>query len=390
MGWNSNTGIMTAPLNINPGGDIEKAVHYNSGDLGTCIKNGVINKWAKWKPERNNSIAPLTLAQRQADSFGFNLTKFTDISTLRANFGTQWDYLLPEGLPNGGRFRFYDFLNTTVSSSGYNENAACFFRRSASTFPSTYIIGTGGEYGLRFIAQWEPESQLESTNPGSIKRSEILSDPTNPLSATLANTYFGILMYHPNWSGIKLKTDSSVVGSNTYTSTVMFDDATELQNFPSDVTVYPVFSVESATTVTSTIPRGGLIALPMGSYVLNVLSPSTVVQFVPNLSATYWRARLTLSGSIGIVTTGELSTVSGVTYNVYRATSLSDKTGAQIGVTQSYGYAITEDSPWVLDPYSIMVDRPDYIRVVITGYVSGSTTITSDINIQVTEGQPQI
>lgn len=379
MGWNSSTKIMTAPLNINTGGDIQQAVNYNSGDLGDCIVNGEITKWAKWKPERNSKIGPLTFAERQANFFGFKLTKFTTISAIVAGYGDEWEYLRPRGLTTyNERFRFYDFLNTTVSNSGYNKNAECFFRRSVSTFPSSYILGQGG---LRFIAQWHPESQLDSTKPGSVKRSEILTNPANALSPSLANCYFGIILYHSYWDAPKIKTTSSVIGSSSYTSEVDIVDS-ELQNFPSSVSVYPVFSTESYTSVSTTLPHDGVFALPMSPFTLEVMSPSTVVQLTADIQATYMRARVSLVGTIGMVTSGAITTVTGVSYNVYRASSLTDKTGAQIGVTQSYDTPLTSET--TLDvAYTIITDNPGFLRIVITGYVSAETTVMKDFNIEI-------
>lgn len=382
MPYNSSTGIINAPLNINTSGDIQQAVNYNSGDLGDCIKNGTINEWAKWKPVRSDKIGPLTFAERQEKSFGLNLTKFTTISDLRAGYSEQWGYLRPRGLSNNERFRFYDFLNTTISSSGYNKNAGCFFDVNHSIFPSSYIRGQGG---LRFIAQWTPESQLDSSKPGSIKMSELLSDPSNSLSATLANTYFGILMYSPYWDNIKLKTSGSVVGSNSQTAEVMFADV-ELQNFPSGVTVYPVFAVNSATSIVETFPRSGIIALPMSPFPLEVLSPETVVQFAPTITARFVRREIDLSGRIEITTNIPSTVISGVNYNVYWADSETDKTGAQLGATVSYTETLTVNNYLPVDQ-PIISTRPDYVRIVITGYLSGDTTITKDYNIPVQWGE---
>lgn len=384
MPYNSSTGIINAPLNINTSGDIQQAVNYNSGDLGDCIKNGTINEWAKWKPVRSDKIGPLTFAERQEKSFGLNLTKFTTISDLRAGYSEQWAYLRPRGLANNNneRFRFYDFLNTTISSSGYNKNARCFFNINTSVFPSSYVRGQGN---LKFIAQWNPESQLDSSRPGSIKMSELLSDSSNSLSPTLANTYFGILMYSPYWNNIKLKTSGSVIASDDYTAEVSFSDQ-ELENFPSGVTVYPVFAVNSATSIVETFPRSGLIALPMSPFPLDVLSPETLVQFAPTITATFNRREIDLEGKIEITTNVSSTVISGVNYNVYWADSETDKTGAQLGATVSYTETLTVNNYLPVDQ-PIISTRPAYVRIVITGYLSGDTTITKDYNIPVKWGE---
>ena len=386
MGWNSNTGIMTAPLNINTGGDIQQAVNYNSGDLGDCIVNGTINKWAKWKPQRSSKIGPLTLAERQATFFGFKLTKYTDMSTFEAGYAEEWSYLRPRGLTTyNERFRFYDFLNTTVSSSGYNKNAACFFRQSASTFPKEYVIGSGG---LSYIAQWEPESQLDSYYPGSVKPSDIKTDPNNNLSPTIGDCYFGILMNHSYWSSPKIKTASTYVTQSgyTYTSTVTFSDS-ELQNFPSGVTVYPILSIDPISTISTDIPRSGIYALPgavgssASSSTIDVKPATTMYQIiVRQATAAFVAARLNVSVTVGLYST-VADTIGRLNINVYQASSMEDKTGEQIGSTENIdGVTTTQDQTW---EQNYRITRPDYIRVVIIGSPSQGTQIISDFNLAV-------
>lgn len=378
MPWNSSTKIMTAPLNINKGGDIQQAVNYNSGDLGDCIVNGTINKWAKWKPERNSSPAPLTLEERKEDNWGLKLTKFTNMSDLISGYTGEWKYLRPRGASYDERFRFYDFLNTAITSNGYNKNASCFFRRSASTFATSYILGQGG---LRFIAQWEPESQLESSRPGCVKRSEIRIDPLSEAAGTLADTYFGVIMYSTYWDAPKIKTSSSVVGSNTYSSEVSFSDS-ELQNFPSSVSVYPIFSVSAITSLQNSFPHAGVFALPMSPFSLEVRGAETATQIVvPTAAATFARAALNISMIVELYST-VITDIGPLSIDIYRATSMDDKTGAQIGATDwIYGVTTTESQQYT---NSYRISRPDYIRVVITGSVSATTQITADFNLAVT------
>ena len=371
---------MTAPLNINGNGDIQRATGVNSGDLGYCIVNGTVNKWAKYKPERSVKIMPLTFEDRIENSFGLKITKFTNLADLIAGYIGEWSYLTPRA-SSTDRFRFFDFTNPSdITATGYCGKAGCFFRRSASTFPTTYYTGSGG---LTFIAQWEPETQFERTAPASIRRSEIRIDPSDPNSATLADTYFGVLIYSPYWQNPMIKTSTTAVGSETYTSSVSFTD-TELQNFPSSVSVYPVFSPTAIGSVSSVFPAAGLFALPMSPFDLQVRSVDSYVALDARVEAKYKRGRVYLSGAITMNTNRPGTVVTGVSYNVYTATSMQDKTGAQIGATQSYSTPLTEDNELTVD-YPIQVERPDYLRIVVTGFV-GDTELTSDFNIGVTDG----
>lgn len=387
---------MTAPINVNRGGDIQQAVEYESPDLGDCIASGEINRWAKWKPLRLNKIGMLTTDERKENNWGLKLTKFTTISALVSGYSTEWTYLRPNG-GTSQRFRISDFLNTSVSSSGYNKNARCFFEKEQSVFPTTYIKGTGG---LSFIARWTPESQLDSSAPGSIKLSEIRINPSSEVSAALSSAYFGVIFYHANWNNIIIKTSATSFETDGYTSTVTFSD-TDLQNFPSGVTVYPILSVNAISTIQYTFPSAGVFALPTSTskasssapadadpITIDVMSADTLVQFNPNIEAYFQVKTLYLNGTIGIVTnsSGSSVSVSGVSINIYSASSMTDKTGTQIGTTYIFDDSVTVSSPLVVDPddqFHYRVTRPDYIRIVITGYVSGETTIERDYNIGV-------
>lgn len=122
---------MTRPLNINAMGDIEQAVKYNSSDLGACIVNGTINKWAKWKPQSSAVIGELSLLDRQQSYWGFsvngddairfyNLDDVLDQAMVKQG---DWTYIRP-GTNLTDRFRMFDFLNpSNHSGSGYNANA---------------------------------------------------------------------------------------------------------------------------------------------------------------------------------------------------------------------------------------------------------------------------
>lgn len=371
---------MTGPLNINIGGDIQRASGENSGDLGTCFINGNWNKWAKWKPEHNQLIPPLTLEDRKENNFGLVITKFTTLEALRTGYSGQWAYIRPRV---GDRFHHNDLLNPSdESATGYNYNAACFFRLSASTFPKSYYRGAGG---LTFRAQWEAESSV----PGSIQRSEIRLDPGSPDSSVMSSMYFGVLLWHSSWSNPSIKTASTPIGTGTGSSDVTISDS-ELQNFPGTVEVYPVIS---PTAITSDIfagstpfPSAGLFALPMSPFALQIKDVTSVVAFTADIQAVFKRGRVLLNGNIGMTSTGEITTLNGISYNVYAATSLTDTTGAQIGVTQSYGATPLTTTTTLPVEYGIPTTRPDFIRIVITGYAS-DTQFSGEFHFAVTNDE---
>ena len=379
MPWNDTTKIMTGPLNINIGGDIQRASGENSGDLGTCFVNGNWNKWAKFKPERNQLIPPLTLEDRKENNFGLVITKFTTLEALKSGHSGQWAYIRPQV---GDRFHHNDLLNPAdESATGYNGNAVGFFRESASTFPKSYYRGAGG---LTFRAQWEAESSV----PGSIQRSEIRLDPGSPDSSVMSSMYFGVLLWHSSWSNPSIKTASTPIGTGTGSSDVTISDS-ELQNFPGTVEVYPVIS---PTAITSDIfagstpfPSAGLFALPKGAFALQIKDVTSVVAFTADIQAVFKRGRVLLNGNIGMTSTGEITTLTGISYNVYAATSLTDTTGAQIGVTQSYSTPLTTTTTLPVE-YGIPTTRPDFVRIVITGYAS-DTQFSGEFHFAVTNDE---
>lgn len=186
MPWNDTTKIMTAPLNINGQGDIQKATGCDSGDLGQCIVNGTINRWAKWKPQRSTKIAPLTLAERTADHFGLSLTKYTTVADLMAGVQADggWAYLQPRD--NGSdKYRMYDFLNASdITATGYNGNSKSFL--DYLDVPSIYFNGAGG---TNMTAEWVLDSRLPV---GNILMSDI-SD-MDGLGTAFDDLYLGFLI----------------------------------------------------------------------------------------------------------------------------------------------------------------------------------------------------
>ena len=134
MGYSN--GIITAPVSVY---DIRNAVSHSSGDIGTLISNGSINKWAKYKPVRNASIDTvsgqwdynnnrwLTSATwwKGSGNCGLSVQAFTEFGNSLSTPGTfmyklingqlPWDYQRPGG-GSQQPFRFQDFAQ-------YNRNA---------------------------------------------------------------------------------------------------------------------------------------------------------------------------------------------------------------------------------------------------------------------------
>lgn len=117
MGWNAETKRMTEGVHIH---DVKAALGYNSLHLGTIIKNGTINKWAKYKPYRSASPKVLSDAERGASGIAWGMSFPQLTSPTGAILGNRlytyydsdpasaaedrmngWAYLRPRGVYSG-------------------------------------------------------------------------------------------------------------------------------------------------------------------------------------------------------------------------------------------------------------------------------------------------
>lgn len=130
-GWDDTNKLMYPPLNINSGGDIQQALASGYKDIGGAIRNGTINKWAKYKPVRSSQVGWVS---RTIDitSFGFGTfpgaTSFQQLLNLYNGYDAAglidhssdtpdawdngWQYKRPRGGGSGYTeyFRFSDFV----------------------------------------------------------------------------------------------------------------------------------------------------------------------------------------------------------------------------------------------------------------------------------------
>ena len=131
-----SNGIVNAPVTVY---DIRNAVSHSSGDIGTLIGNGSINKWAKYKPVRNASINTVSgqwdysnnkwLSSatwwKGSGNCGLSIQAFTEFGNSLTTPGTfmyklingqlGWDYQRPGG-GSQQPYRYADFAQ-------YNRNA---------------------------------------------------------------------------------------------------------------------------------------------------------------------------------------------------------------------------------------------------------------------------
>ena len=113
-------------------GDISSALGISSLDIGTLIKTGgeqgLINKYARYKPFRSSSANLSTFAQYesalQAAYFGLTIPDSANYSNFRQNYATtmKWTYAYPRGLDSYSEwYRMLDFKGYTLPSEVQRE-----------------------------------------------------------------------------------------------------------------------------------------------------------------------------------------------------------------------------------------------------------------------------
>lgn len=132
MPWNNTTKMMTGPVSL---ADISQAVGYASGDLGTLLRNGVINKWAKFKPVRRAPVGyndqldtgnPLTATEWKSTAdwwrgddghCGLSIEEATALGSFNSGFiyklrsgQLPWNYVRPQGPILVQTYRDFDFF----------------------------------------------------------------------------------------------------------------------------------------------------------------------------------------------------------------------------------------------------------------------------------------
>ena len=226
---------------------ISQSVH----DLGTLCKNPSINKWARYKPVRSTSWAPLTEAELAALGYGISIPVFSSLTDFvnSVNMLTpEWTY--SQVFASTHRYRISDFWNaTTRANDGYNHGANPPYGR-------LYLTGTSTQVTMRF----EPTIQHQYAD----LTVDILRLTAGGLTNTLGSMYLGAHVYNET-DGSWLN-QSPYVNANTFsTGTFDADDTgkalTWQQNLINKtVRVYPFLTIYRDVTTSGNriIPFDGL------------------------------------------------------------------------------------------------------------------------------------
>ena len=159
MSYNATTHIITAPVSIY---DVQRALSHSSNDLGTLIRNGNINMWAKWKPIKAPVIGLITseIMRTTEGVYRYGIKRNAgSIPLWNPSTGELshdvWTYDRPTGA-SASPYRLADFGNwDTHANPGYYHNAPCPVRVA---FPNPAEINvtdnaTGTTMGFVFTFQ---------------------------------------------------------------------------------------------------------------------------------------------------------------------------------------------------------------------------------------------
>ena len=74
MGYNTTTGVISAPVSI---ADVQQALGDASNDLATLCTSNKINKWSFYKPVISSKLFDLTDVDIERADSGFQFSEYT-------------------------------------------------------------------------------------------------------------------------------------------------------------------------------------------------------------------------------------------------------------------------------------------------------------------------
>lgn len=180
---------------------ISQTIGEGSNDVGTLCSSSKINKWARYKPVRFNSVLPLPETTLSMLQYGLSPGQNTPSEYNFTTTSPYFVYLKPRG--KGGMYnepyRMSDFLNpgstvdgTNKNLPGYNHNAECF------------IVDDTIEKRLTFSKIFELQSSASGgTHGGKLHMDRILNTSSNVeiaanfiYSSITWESYVGMFFYN--------------------------------------------------------------------------------------------------------------------------------------------------------------------------------------------------
>jgi hypothetical protein len=400
MAYDSTTGIIsistvsgvTYGVSIR---DIQQALSVgNRNDIGGLITEGAaqekINIWAKDKPERNAKLGLLTLADRQDNYFGLDITPEGpngSISTFLSRYADEWKYLVPRGKSVNGTpatdewFRFRDF-------EGYNRNANCFLNSNDQILPSQYLVQAGGS-GVLFRVGINTGNSLHTNSIG-------VGTSASPDGLMLGGSegtafgalYFGLVFVKNSDSTTKMITASSVFNNDGYGSEITIPQNQEgdaLVGIETSVqyTVYAILSAVAHSTMSNFTNQDRVVSLPISpfSFMASPLSTQQNIAIIYK-SAVFENARLSVSFTLSMSAQGGApTTISTTKYTIRAASSSSDTTGSQLATGSVLDLSTTQNKSV---SWSGRVTQP--LWVYIYAYNEATPTVNTQVWVKVREG----
>lgn len=354
-------GIVQAPVDFET--DLGVVHGTSSGDLGTNVEDGSVNKWAKYKYIRS-SKKRISDADRQDAYFGLKVTPCGpngNLSTFLSGFTSEWEYLRPRGYAYNEFERALDTVPDNLSGDGYNSNANCFINVNDLTLPSNYYTGGGGA-GITFHVGINAGASLR---PGSISINDIKLGGSEGTS--FANCYFGLIFVNGDFKKIITgNTPAQAVGSGGTggVEITIAESSGALTGLTNGVTysVYPVLSKFEHSSLSNFANTDIIVALPLSPFTFKSQPMSTQqnISFKAASASLDPRGRLTFNFTLGMAATGAAPSSMTATYVVYTASGPDDTTGTQIASGTVYGLTTTTDQSV---SRTVQSTNPGWIRI---------------------------
>lgn len=359
-------------------GDIELAVGHTSGNLATCISNGSINMWAKYKPVRLNSINTLDQWDSSAQEWrndsswwkgddgkcGAYISVFTDLGStstpgtflyMLKNGQLGWTYNRPRGGAYNEPFRQTDFAL-------YNAGAINPMGNIGST---DIYLQNNGRFSVSF--DLTPSTYGLSLSDFEINRT------------SLSRFYMGLLMW--NGSRYEVVTSESRLGTSSIDITV--ENASSLAGVWQIVPFFSSVEFPIGATYTTGTFLSANITTPIS---ITVHAAGTLYEVI---SDAYWSAsnKITISTRVFNHDSGQ-RTISNVYAEIRYTTSGSQdpSEGTTISGTQiNYGsVTVSGNSSYTLSERVVTVTKSNNR---IYWVMSNATGVANSYN-QVDEDEP--
>lgn len=362
---------MTLPIGI---GDIALAVGYASGDLGTLIRSGVINKWAKFKPVRNGALdysaqmnsgktewgsgatwwrandGHCGLSIQEYTALGDPFSSATDVFLKKLRLEQlPWDYLRPQGGVGSQPYRAFDFFR-------YNSDAQAPVGALAAT-----DIWLDSEYGGQF--DWD----TPAADTYALGLSDILLN-----NQAMTNYYLGVLLWRSNGTYYFLTASSKFTAGGSIS--IPF---TASQGMIGSWKMVPFIS--SRQYAIGANAQSGVYAslFGLGNSDIVLHAPGTILDFV--VQATWNSQGTQISYELTITNHGSSSrTITNTAVEVRSVTGAQEPAAGQLEATAQIGTVTVAGNSSVTRMGTISVTRSANKEYYVHGYADGFTNAGYD------------